>query len=81
MTGNQFQNNIVVTGLNTAGQGYLVDNSPSNPMSISNYFYKNYTRTSIKTTRNNGAGGDTNAVQTGASPLISCWAPTIASAA
>jgi hypothetical protein len=76
MTGNTFQNNIVVLGNSSAGSGYVGYAGPPNPMSVGNNFYHNYIGASVTATGSGGAGGDSSRV-TG-DPQISCYVATIA---
>jgi parallel beta-helix repeat protein len=78
MTGNLFEDSVVVAGASGAGAGFRGSNSPPNPMTIQNNAYHNYVGTTVDSNSTSGAGSDSN--PTYVDPQVSCWAPTIAPA-
>jgi len=76
MTGNVFEDNVVVAGSAGAGNGFVGSNSPPNPMTIKNNAYFNYVGTAVSSAGTSNAGTDAN--PTYVDPGISCWAPTLA---
>ena len=76
MTGNVFEDNVVVAGSAGAGTGFLGASSPPNPMTIKNNAYFNYVGTTVSSASTSGAGSDAN--PTYVDPVLSCWAPTLA---
>jgi len=76
MTGNVFENNIVLSASSGSGSGYQGSSSPPNPMTISDNAYYNYVGTSITSTGTDGAGSDTDPVYE--NPQLSGWTYQIA---
>ncbi len=72
MTGNSFENNVIVAGSKSAGTGYSDDGTPTSP-SIKNNAYYNYVGTSVDSSGPNGS----DANPTYENPGISCWDPAI----
>jgi parallel beta-helix repeat protein len=77
MTGNVFEDNIVVAASSGPGQGFVGVNTPPNPMTIQNNAYFNYVGSAVSSAGTGGAGSDGN--PTYVNPGVSCWAPTLAS--
>jgi len=72
MSGNHFQNNIVISG--GGGTGYQkISGSPVNPLLVANNAYRAYTGAAISTT---GDYTDSNPVLE--DPMLTCWAYKIA---
>jgi hypothetical protein len=76
MTGNVFEDNVVVAGSMGAGSGFVGSNAPPNPMTIKNNAYFNYVGSAVSSAGTSNAGTDAN--PTYVDPGISCWAPTLA---
>jgi hypothetical protein len=76
MTGNAFEDNVVVAGSSGPGAGFVGVSSPPNPMTIKNNAYFNYVGTTTASAGTGGAGSDSN--PTYVNPGVSCWAPTLA---
>ncbi len=77
MTGNVFQDNVVVAGSTSSGAGFLGSNSPPNPLTIKNNAYFNYVGSSVNSNGPGNAGNDSN--PTYENPNVSCWAAGLAS--
>ena len=73
MTGNSFENNIIVAGSKNAGGGYSDGGTPTAP-TIKNNAYYNYVGTMVASSGSNGS----DANPTYEDPGVSCWDPTIA---
>jgi len=72
MTGNKFQDNILISG--GGGGGYVtISGSPLNPPTISNNSYFNYAGSAISST-----GDYTDSNPTTQNPQLNCWVYTIA---
>ncbi len=76
MTGNVFEDNVVVAGSTGPGKGFVGDSSPPNPMTIANNAYFNYVGSAVDSASTAGAGNDSN--PTYVDPGITCWAPSLA---
>jgi hypothetical protein len=77
MTGNVFENNVVVAGSSGAGNGFWGVSGPPNPMTIANNAYFNYVGTAVNSmATGDNAGSDSN--PTYVDPGVSCWAPSMA---
>jgi hypothetical protein len=76
MSGNVFENNIVISASTGSGSGFSGYNSPPNPMTISNNAYYNYVGSSINSTGADGAGSDVDPVYE--NPQVSGWTYNIA---
>jgi hypothetical protein len=78
MTGNVFQNNIVVGSSTGPGNGFWGVSGPKNPMTIKNNGYFNYVGSTLDSnSTGDNAGSDAN--PTYVNPGISCWSPALAS--
>jgi hypothetical protein len=77
MTGNQYENNIIIAGSTGGGGGYNVFGvgGPAKA-TIQNNAYYNYVGSSVNSTGSSGAGSDSN--PTYENPQLSCWAYSIA---
>jgi hypothetical protein len=76
MSGNVFENNIVISASAGSGSGFSGYNSPPNPMTISNNAYYNYVGSSINSSGTGGAGSDVDPVYE--NPQLSGWTYNIA---
>jgi parallel beta-helix repeat protein len=76
MTGNVFEDNVVVAGSTGPGKGFVGVSGPPNPMTIENNAYFNYVGSAVDSASTGGAGSDSN--PTYVDPGISCWAPVLA---
>jgi hypothetical protein len=75
MSGNSFENNVVVTGAAGPGQGYVGNGNPPTPMTIKNNAYFDYAGGNVN--HNGGGGVGTEANPTNEDPGLSCWAPSL----
>jgi hypothetical protein len=75
MTGNVFEDNVVVASSSGGGAGFLGEKTPPNPMTVTDNAYFNYVGSSVVTTSTGGAGSDAN--PTYVDPDLSCWAPVM----
>jgi Right handed beta helix region len=77
MTGNVFEDNVVVAGSTGPGDGFAGSEGPPTPMTIENNAYFNYAGSTVDSAGTGGAGSDSD--PTYVNPGISCWAPSVAS--
>jgi hypothetical protein len=75
MTGNVFEDNVVVAGSSGPGMGFVGVSSPPNPMTIKDNAYFNYVGSTTASAGTGGTGSDSN--PTYVNPEVSCWAPTL----
>jgi hypothetical protein len=78
MTGNRFENNVVVVGRDGGAQGFLGASSPPTPITIQDNAYFNYAGATVDSNGTGNAGSD--AAPTYENPGVSCWSPTVAPA-
>jgi hypothetical protein len=76
MSGNSFENNIVIAHSASAGSGFAGYGAPPNPMTIKNNVYYNYLGSSINSSGTGGAGSDSNPLYE--NPQLSGWTYNIA---
>jgi hypothetical protein len=81
MSGNVFENNIVINDSHGGGDGYagfgFGGQPPPNPMTIKNNAYYNYVGSTLASNGTRGAGSDAN--PTYVNPQLSCWTYNLAS--